>query len=82
MLFLISMLLNRRECLEVCEYRGNGHRYIFSNLLNGIPLPFLRFSLALILIWIGALKFVDPTSIRELLAASLTFLAFNGLCTY
>lgn len=34
--------------------------------------------MALILIWIGALKFVDPTSIRELLAASLTFLAFNG----
>ncbi|GLV56009.1 hypothetical protein KDH_28530 [Dictyobacter sp. S3.2.2.5] len=39
---------------------------------------FLRFSLALVLLWIGALKFVDPTPIRMLLHASLPFLAFNS----
>ena len=39
---------------------------------------FLRFSLALILLWIGALKFVDPTPVRMLLSASLPFLAFNA----
>src|SRR5258708_29385872 len=38
---------------------------------------FLRFSLALVLLWIGALKFVDPTPVRMLLHASLPFLAFN-----
>ncbi|HEX4203255.1 MAG TPA: DUF417 family protein [Ktedonobacteraceae bacterium] len=38
---------------------------------------FLRLSLALILLWIGALKFVDPTPVRMLLSASLPFLAFN-----
>jgi uncharacterized membrane protein YkgB len=38
---------------------------------------FLRFSLALILLWIGSLKFVDPTPVRMLLHASLPFLAFN-----
>ena len=38
---------------------------------------FLRYSLALILLWIGALKFVDPTPVRMLLHASLSFLAFN-----
>ena len=39
---------------------------------------FLRFSLALILLWIGALKFIDPTPVRMLLHASLPFLAFNA----
>src|SRR5258708_36698484 len=39
---------------------------------------FLRFSLALILLWIGALKFVDPTPVRMLLGASFSFLAFNA----
>ena len=39
---------------------------------------FLRFSLALVLLWIGALKFVDPTPVRMLLHASLPFLAFNA----
>lgn len=39
---------------------------------------FLRFSLALVLLWIGALKFVDPTRVRMLLHASLPFLAFNA----
>jgi uncharacterized membrane protein YkgB len=38
---------------------------------------FLRFSLALVLIWIGALKFVDPTRVRMVLQASLPFLAFD-----
>ncbi len=39
---------------------------------------FLRYSLALILLWIGALKFADPSPVRGLLAASLSFLAFNA----
>src|SRR5258708_5108615 len=39
---------------------------------------FLRYSLALILLWIGALKFVDPSPVRMLLSASLPFLAFNA----
>src|SRR5919202_5217287 len=40
--------------------------------------PFLRLSLALILAWIGALKFVDPSPVVGLLQASLPFLAFNA----
>ena len=36
----------------------------------------LRLSLGVILGWIGALKFVDPTPVVGLLQASLTFLAF------
>jgi uncharacterized membrane protein YkgB len=40
--------------------------------------PFLRFSLAIILAWIGALKFVDPSPVVGLLQASLPFLAFNA----
>jgi uncharacterized membrane protein YkgB len=39
---------------------------------------FLRFSLALVLLWLGALHFVDPTPVRMLLHASLPFLAFNA----
>jgi uncharacterized membrane protein YkgB len=57
------------------------------HLLNGVFAvierlwaPYLRVSLAVILIWIGALKFVNPTPIVDLLHASLLwgFLATNG----
>src|SRR5919202_4669641 len=37
--------------------------------------PFLRISLAIILAWIGALKFADPMPVVGLLQASLPFLA-------
>lgn len=39
--------------------------------------PLLRFSLGLVLLWIAALKFADPTPVRGLLSASLPFLATN-----
>lgn len=35
----------------------------------------LRVSLAIVLFWIGALKFVDPAPVVDLLEASFTFLA-------
>jgi uncharacterized membrane protein YkgB len=40
--------------------------------------PFLRISLAVILGWIGLLKFVDPSPVLGLLQASMPFLAFNA----
>lgn len=40
--------------------------------------PLLRISLAVVLVWIGALKFVDPSPVVGLLDASLSFLAFDG----
>lgn len=40
--------------------------------------PFLRISLAVVLLWIGALKFVDPSPVVGLLEASLPFLATAG----
>ena len=40
--------------------------------------PFLRISLAIILAWIGALKFADPAPVVSLLQASLPFLAFDA----
>lgn len=40
--------------------------------------PFLRISLGIILLWIGALKFVDPSPVVGLLEASLPFLAFSA----
>jgi Predicted membrane protein len=46
--------------------------------INRIAPFFLRYSLSLILLWIGALKFVDPSPVRMLLSASLSFLAFNA----
>lgn len=48
------------------------------HFMNRIAPFFLRYSLALILLWIGALKFVDPGPVRMLLSASLSFLAFNA----
>src|SRR5258708_19878053 len=47
-------------------------------LVERIAPYFVRFRLALMLFWIGALKFVDSNPVRGLLAASLSFLAFNA----
>jgi len=47
----------------------------YARRING---PFLRISLAIILAWIGVLKFVDPSPVVGLLQASLPFLAFNA----
>jgi uncharacterized membrane protein YkgB len=47
----------------------------YARRING---PFLRVSLAIILAWIGTLKFVDPSPVVGLLQASIPFLAFNA----
>jgi uncharacterized membrane protein YkgB len=49
-------------------------------VIERIWAPFLRISLAAILIWIGVLKFVNPTPVVGLLHASplWSFLATNG----
>jgi uncharacterized membrane protein YkgB len=51
---------------------------IVFQFIERIAPSFLRYSLALILLWIGALKFIDPSPVRMLLSASLPFLAFNA----
>jgi uncharacterized membrane protein YkgB len=51
--------------------------YLVVSSARRISGSFLRLSLAIILAWIGALKFVDPSSVVELLQASLPFLALN-----
>lgn len=50
---------------------------IFS-VTNKISFPFLRVSLGVVLVWIGALKFADPSPVVGLLSASFSFLAFNA----
>jgi uncharacterized membrane protein YkgB len=52
--------------------------YLLVSSARRISGPFLRLSLAIILAWIGALKFVDPSPVVGLLQASLPFLAFNA----
>ena len=52
--------------------------YLLVGTARRIGGPFLRISLAVILAWIGALKFVDPSPVVGLLQASLPFLAFDG----
>ncbi len=52
--------------------------YALTNTARRIRGPFLRFSLAIILARIGALKFVDPTPVVGLLQVSLWILAFSG----
>jgi uncharacterized membrane protein YkgB len=47
------------------------------NVAERIAGPFLRVSLGLILLWIGALKFADPSPVVGLLQASLPLLAHN-----
>lgn len=43
-----------------------------------IAAPFLRVGLGIIVLWIGALKFFDPSPVVVLLEASLPFLACEG----
>jgi uncharacterized membrane protein YkgB len=45
-------------------------------ILRNASYPLLRVSLGIVLGWIGALKFVDPSPVVGLLGASLSFLAF------
>lgn len=45
-------------------------------LLQRASYPFLRIAMGVVLFWIGALKFVDPSGVVGLLGASLPFLAF------
>ena len=52
--------------------------YLLISTARRVSGPFLRISLAVILAWIGALKFVDPSPVVGLLQASLPFLAFDG----
>lgn len=40
--------------------------------------PLLRITMGIVLLWIGALKFVDPSPVVGLLGASLPFLASSG----
>ena len=47
-------------------------------LVERIAGPLLRISLGLVLFWIGALKFADPSPVVGLLHAGLPFLASNG----
>lgn len=50
-----------------------------SQLMNRIAYPFLRITMGLVLVWIGGLKFVDPSPVVGLIGASpFAFLAPNG----
>jgi len=51
---------------------------VLTNAARRIAGPFLRISLAVILAWIGVLKFVDPSPVVGLLQASMPFLAFTA----
>jgi uncharacterized membrane protein YkgB len=50
--------------------------YELFGILRNASYPLLRVSLGIVLGWIGALKFVDPSPVVGLLGASLSFLAF------
>ena len=54
-----------------------GFAWLFG-IAQRVAEPFLRISLGIILLWIGGLKFVDPSPVVGLLKASLPFLAFSG----
>lgn len=50
-----------------------------TQLISRISYTFLRLSMGLVLVWIGGLKFVDPSPVVGLIGASpFSFLASNG----
>jgi len=61
-----------------CKENIDHMEYVLTSYARRIAGPFLRISLAIILAWIGALKFVDPSPVVGLLQASLPFLASSA----
>src|SRR3954464_8896210 len=50
-----------------------------TQLVSRIAYPFLRIAMGIILVWIGGLKFIDPSPVVGLIGASpFAFLASNG----
>ena len=50
-----------------------------AQLISHIAYPFLRIAMGIVLVWIGGLKFVDPSPVVGLIGASpFAFLASNG----
>jgi uncharacterized membrane protein YkgB len=50
-----------------------------TQLISRIAYPFLRIAMGIVLVWIGGLKFVDPSPVVGLIGASpFAFLASNG----
>jgi uncharacterized membrane protein YkgB len=50
-----------------------------SQFISRISYPFLRIAMGIVLVWIGGLKFVDPSPVVGLIGASpFAFLASNG----
>jgi uncharacterized membrane protein YkgB len=50
-----------------------------SRIMARIAYPFLRIAMGIVLVWIGALKFVDPSPVVGLIGASpFAFLASNS----
>jgi uncharacterized membrane protein YkgB len=50
-----------------------------AQLISRIAYPFLRIAMGIVLVWIGGLKFVDPSPVVGLIGASpFAFLASNG----
>jgi putative oxidoreductase len=50
-----------------------------TRLAREVSATFLRISLGIVLLWIGALKFADPSPVVGLLQASFSFLAFDAV---
>lgn len=50
-----------------------------TQLIARISYPLLRIAMGIVLVWIGGLKFVDPSPVVGLLGASFPFLASNGI---
>src|SRR3954453_11881258 len=58
---------------------GRENMDALTQLVNRIAYPFLRIAMGLVLVWIGGLKFVDPSPVVGLIGASpFAFLASNG----
>jgi uncharacterized membrane protein YkgB len=58
--------------------KGESVMNVLVNLSQQLSARLVRTSLAVVLIWIGALKFADPSPVVGLLQASLPVFAFNG----
>lgn len=62
---------------EMSMRQAGGLDWLFA-ICQRIAEPFVRISLGIILLWIGALKFVDPSPVVGLLQASLPIFASAG----
>jgi uncharacterized membrane protein YkgB len=75
----MGLSLHARCTVEASSHIVEEIMNALTQLMSHIAYPFLRIAMGIVLVWIGGLKFVDPSPVVGLIGASpFSMLASNG----